>query len=43
MKERKTFKEHEAKNFEKVLDKKVLASNLPGVERPNVAEIFINL
>ena len=36
LKDRKTFKDPEAKNFEKVLDKKVLASNLPGLERPNL-------
>ena len=43
LKERKTFKDHKTKNSEKFFDKMVLPPNWPGLERPNLANIFINL
>ena len=43
LKERKTFKDHKTKNFENFFNKKVLAANWPGLERPNLAKMFINL
>ena len=43
IKERKTFKDHKTKHFKKFFDKNVLAPNWPGLERPNLAKMLINL
>ena len=43
LKERKSFKDHKTKNFEKFFDRKLLAPNWSGLECPNLAKTFINL